>query len=577
MSLKKSCFSIILLIFLTSVLFQYELSAQLTIEHNDHIKSILENVTSDAQPGVAVSIIKDGQMAFTEVRGLANADSKKVSDEHTIYQVDALANQFTTLAFLHLIESSSASLSDEIHQYLPQLPKYASPITLKHVLNHTTGLNDYQITQQLGQSHVAETNAEAMALITSQEKLAFQPGTEFSVFDAKTESLLMAEIIAAASKMPFVDYMQQHVFEPYGLNDARFIDNENIIISNKAKAYGASEGSLYGISNTHSIVGPSNLWISISDVSKWYQHFSPTSTSKLSKKIKKLDSNVRLDDGTPYHSQWGTMTIGRSYLHLERGIPKYWQYGLLSGFGANVFRYPEQDLFGIALGNNNQYNGYYAMEILLPIMDPIYKEPSTIDVNSLNVITVSEQQKTNWVGDYMNYDNGMIRSFHYEDDTLRYGPRGVLLVPIATNTYQALMQSDDVLIFEFHERSGQKGYTVVNGAADPINYTSISDYNLSSSELKSHTGKYVNAQLDLIYEIALRDGQLVISNTGLGDTPLRPIERDLFATQYYALSNIVMHREDDHIVQLEVKAPGIGNLFFNKVMYASGQIVKLTN
>lgn len=559
-----------LLFAVISCTFILNISGQLSEDHLKEITEILKPVNSQIKPGVSAAIVREGEIVYSESMGLANLATGAQSNKNTLYQIDALSQQFTSLAFLKLIESEAVSLDDNIHEYLPELPLFKHPILVRHILNHTSGLNNYEVVNMLSGIPASQgfNNEMAMAVVASQKTLSHKPGTVFSFFDSKTESLLMAEIISRASGLSFQDYLRQNVFLPLGLNDAVFITDTNLPNPNKAIAYEEIEGVQAPINNSDNIVGPSNLYISIADISKWYSFFSLKSADKANEIVKKLDTPVTNDNGDVYVSGWGEMTIGRSYLHLERGLPKYWQYGLKGGYGANIFRFPDLDLISIVIGNNNSYNGMYAMSIVSSITEPHFTRPATVEMNSIPVVSINQENLSTWAGEYLNPLTGQTRKFEVQKDTLRYvrGPNRVMtLLPIDKSSFQAVMQSDDVLKFHFEEKDGQRYYDVASFEGDDQRYFAFdSNYNNSEEDLKKYSGLYVNTELGHILSFSQKNNQLIAAHSRLGEITFRNIKEDLFVSESYALSSIEFHRSEGIISHFSIRTGGINSLTFQK-------------
>ena len=261
------------------------------------------------------------------------------------------------------------------------------------------------------------------------------------------------------------------------------------------------------------------------------------------------------------------MTYGRSYHHLERGVPKFWQFGSSQGYGANVFRFIDQDLMAVAIGNNNQYLGRYIAGALNPIMESIYTKPASIDPSLLDIVPIDPTELKQWTGDYLNDDLGFVRSFEVINDTLKMmrGPNGLSLLPLGNNTFQALMQSDDEVIFQFGEEANQRFFEVSSGGSAFNRYHFIPED--ITTDLDQYTGTYIHKGLDLIYSIERSEDQLVLKNATLGDVPMRYVGHNRFTTNVYALSSVIFHTNAPE--KLEIKAPGVKGIFFNKVQMDS--------
>ena len=547
----------------------FNLFAQSEVDLTAHAIAILEPVSDPTKPGVSAAIIQDGKVTFSQANGLANLATGAVANENTVYPVDYLARQFTTYAFLQLMENGSIKANDDIRQYIPALPKYNSTITVDHVLNHTTGLNNFYNTMSLSggiHSSAGKTNADAINLIAAQNELRVPSGTSFSTYHSATESLLMAEIIANVSKMSFPEYMKQNVFAPLGLNDVQFIDNVQSIVPNAALAYQDIEGVMYKGEGSDNIVGPNSLYISIKDISKWYSLFSPKNNEPFNKQVKKLDTPVQNNKGELNINPWGEMTIGRSHLHLERGVPKYWQYGMSSTYCANVFRFPELDITTIALGNNNEYNGAYSMPLASPVTEPNFTVPPTGEPIEVHPLTPDKIKQ--WNGEYVSYETGQIRNFEMQDDTLRYiRPTYTLnLLPIGDQSFQAMRESDDKLQFHFGQKDGKRYYDISSYEGDLFRYDAFdSNFNPNENQLQSYIGTYIHKELGQIFTFSIKDNKLIASHHAMNDIGFRAVKKDHFVSEDFSLSAIQFHKESDEITHFILRAFGITQLTFQKV------------
>ncbi len=94
------------------------------------------------QPGYAVGVVHRGQLIYARSFGCADAETGAPIDSQTIFQVASLSKQFTAYAILLLAQAGKLSLDDNIRQYVPKVPDLGYPITIRHLLHHTSGLRD---------------------------------------------------------------------------------------------------------------------------------------------------------------------------------------------------------------------------------------------------------------------------------------------------------------------------------------------------------------------------------------------------------------------------------------------------
>lgn len=544
-------------------------NAQSQQELKIHADDILSPFSNLELPGITGSIIHKGQVKYLEAFGAEDLDKNKALSLNSRFNIGALSKQFTSLAFISLIEQGALSLDDNISDHLMWLPKYGHSIKVKHVLNHSTGLDDYNIRYAVQGGSLTDvlSQSDAVKLIASQKTLSYEPGTQFSIYFSDTEALLMAELIEQVSDTTFEAFTEKYVFERLELEETGFIREPLSRIDNLARTYNRSAGFAIARVNNRRIVGPSNLYTSAQDLTKWYTYFSTSIHSAENLWVQQLDQPVENESGQRYTSSWGEMTLGRSFLHLERGIPKYWQFGLIAGYGANVFRFPDEDLTSFAVGNNDQYNGYSAMMTIAPIIEDKYISPAVVDFSLIETVELPSSQLESYEGFYYNAQFGASREMTLRDDTLRYVRFGneMALIPLSENVFQGKVSSDDVLIFTFEGAGDDRSYSISSGGSDPDEYDIYQPIVYKSNELDRYEGTYINEPLGQIYKLAVIDGELQVHHLKLDDFTLIPIVKDVFIAGSTNLGSWTFEERGGEIVSFKMSSMGLGGLTFDKI------------
>ena len=109
------------------------------------VNKLFEQWDTPSSPGCAVAVMKDGRILFEHGYGMADLDHNVPITTATVFNVGSIAKQFTGAAILMLAQEGKLSLDDPIRKYLPELPDFGVPITLRQMLAHTSGLRDYEI------------------------------------------------------------------------------------------------------------------------------------------------------------------------------------------------------------------------------------------------------------------------------------------------------------------------------------------------------------------------------------------------------------------------------------------------
>jgi len=167
-------------------------------------------------PGVAISIVKDGAVFFAKGYGYADLENNiPVDPEQTIFRVGSVGKNFTWTAVMQLVEQGKLDLDADVNTYLDFRisDTYLQPITLKHLMTHTSGIED----RWLG-----SLTADASELVSAREWLiANFPGRVRPPGEAAGYSnynaMLAGYIVARVSGEPYEEYIQKHIFDPLGM------------------------------------------------------------------------------------------------------------------------------------------------------------------------------------------------------------------------------------------------------------------------------------------------------------------------------------------------------------------------
>src|SRR5207249_516148 len=105
--------------------------------------SVFAPWNSTHTPGCAVGISRGGQVLLTRAYGMADLEANAPNTPETIFESGSVAKQFTATAVLLLAQDGKLRLDDEIQKYLPEMPRYERPITIRNLLTHTSGLREW--------------------------------------------------------------------------------------------------------------------------------------------------------------------------------------------------------------------------------------------------------------------------------------------------------------------------------------------------------------------------------------------------------------------------------------------------
>lgn len=300
-------------------------------------------------PGVALAVVRDEKIVYSRGYGLANLDHAIPIAPNTVFDIGSTSKQFTAACIQLLAEDGKLALTDDIRKYFPELPQYERPITIAHLLHHTSGLRDYTALMGLAGLSIEPDYPEdvLLKLIYRQKGLNFPPGERFSY--TNTGFFLLAEIVRQVSGMPMSQFAKARIFDPLGMTSTIFWDDHTMIVQRRAESYYPREDDRGGFMLAISLmdnVGDGGLYTTVEDLAKWDANFYHNKLGAGKPEfLDKMQEVGTLNNGQPIGYASG-LFIGE-----HRGEKVVSHSGGWRGFRAEMMRFPERKLTVICLAN----------------------------------------------------------------------------------------------------------------------------------------------------------------------------------------------------------------------------------
>jgi CubicO group peptidase (beta-lactamase class C family) len=398
--------------------------------------------------GCALGLVKDGKLIYARGYGMADLEHGVPISPRSAFDVASISKQFTAMAVLLLVQRGKISLDDDASKYVPEMPNYGVPITLRHLLYHTSGLRNHFLLNQLSGWRWGdlETRGDALAMVARQKELNFNPGDEHSY--TNTGYFLLGETVKRVSGVTLREFADQKIFKPLGMNDTLIHDDVSLIIKNRAWGYNADKhgGWVNNITRAED-VGGSNLYTSIEDLARWDQNF--------------YDWKVGGEAVGEQMLKPGTLNSGRQIGYAAglrlgdyKGLKLVWHAGS-STSRSEYLRFPDQRFSVFCLCNSGaidpstlarQVADIYLGDLLKP--EPVNGPPSpeeqvkgAAEVNAFikeHMIGVTEDKLASLAGLYFNTDNGNLRRAPMRNGKLMFERRSGVeneLSPIGENRF----------------------------------------------------------------------------------------------------------------------------------------------
>ncbi len=510
------------------------------------------------QPGFAVVVVQDGQVAYRNVFGLACQEHAAAITPDTVFNAATLAKPFVGLAVALLEKQGKLSLDDDVRKYIPELPDYGTPLKVRHLLFQTSGLRDWLTVFQLtGRDREEVTIDKVLTLVKAQKKLVFTPGDR--TMNSNTDYDLLAEVVKRATGKPFSDWAWENIFKPLKMTRTQFRDNCRSIFDDEALSYNFTRSEyLRGVDNL-SLVGSHSLYASISDLAKWLINFE---TGRLGgpEVFAKMFAPGQLNNGQPAGFGFG-LNLGHGPAGRQGS-----QAGNWAGSQATMVYAPDRK-FGLVMLANWDYTqvaGFVQgiMEIYLPPPPvPAFKTPPP---KTAKAIKVKPATLDAYAGDYR-VAPGTVFTIGREGGLLTLTvPGGKFTLTTLSETEFQLEIAGAKLVFQ-KDKAGKVNQLIWNQGGQDQVAPRVMLVKPTPKELEEYAGAYQNEELGLGYTVELRGEALVLIAAGQSPIRLAPDEKDRFTSNSRVIPTVLFRRDgQNRVTGFIIDSDPVRDLVFKK-------------
>ena len=331
------------------------------------IDAIFSPLASYKSPGLAVLVRKDGRAIFERGYGARELRFFAKIDSTTNFRLASCSKQFTATSIMLLVHDGKLRYEDKLTDVFPDFPAYGKTISLRNLLNHTSGLPDYEDLMAVAEkrkgvpiwtpTHQIQ-DAEVLDLLKHEVAGRFAPGTQWSY--SNSGYVVLGLVVAKVSGEPFGEFLRERIFTPLKMSQTLAYQKGQNEVSNRAYGHSleANAWKETDQSPTSATLGAGGIYSSLTDLVKWdealAQHtlfsekeMQPALTpSQLINGVqpKWSDSSDR-PEGTPVSYGFGW------FLDPYRNHARMWHYGDTVGFHTYIERFPADGLTIIILCN----------------------------------------------------------------------------------------------------------------------------------------------------------------------------------------------------------------------------------
>lgn len=483
-------------------------------------------------PGCAIGIIENGKLIYSNGYGIADLEHDVQITPTSVFYIGSVSKQFVTFSILLLEEQGKLNLDDKIQKYLPDFPEYDSTLTIRNFIHHTSGVRDYLTLMSLkGRDYLDNTDVdEVYQLIKNQKELNFKPGEKYLY--SNSCYFMLAMIVEKVAGQSLRDYAQENIFQPLGMKNSLFYDDNTDLIKNRVFSYNKkpNEDGFNNLIMRFDLVGSGGVYSSIEDMYLWDQNFYNNKLGKGDQNIiNKMHEEGLLNNGKS--SGYAFALNNGTY----KGLKTVSHGGSLAGYRAQLMRFPEENFSVIILANRGDANptskSFQIADILLK--NKFIEKPKKKKTETKTEKTTSPEQKftlNQLVGKY-EIQAGIVLEVTLNNDSLNvlqtWNKFSYNITNTTGNTYE--IPNDSTIQFEFLGLKDDYAQTLKifqNGNETICKRKDESE--LASLNIEDYTGKYYSEELDVTYLLFLEDEKLKVKIANYDSLELIAYKVDIF-------------------------------------------------
>jgi CubicO group peptidase (beta-lactamase class C family) len=448
-----------------------------------------------------------------------------------------------------LTTQNKINLDDDIRLYLPDMPIYETPISILHLVHHTSGLrdmNDLQGMVATGFSDYSDTDT-FYNLIMAQKALNYTPGERYSY--SNSGYMLMAKIVEKVSGLSFREYMHKHVFSPIGMHHTSVFDNPFEVIENRATAYFSNDNKTFSRDNgMGAVYGSKGVYTSINDLDLWARNFvNPKVGNKEVFTLMKTTGMLNNGESTNY-------AFGQE-LKMMHGQQAIFHGGGTGAYRSYLMRFPELAL-SISIVANNSYATFKILKYLddiAKVLLPQQKQTSPVSTDIAKITSIAPAILAQYTGDYQ-LQPGLVFSVELAESGLQLKitsqPNPIILKAYSESKFM-LTDSDNGYYMLFDNSTGKSDFIrYYQGDFEYIGKrVNLVEFNKQAIDLNKYEGVYYSAELNTVYKIESKNNQLNALHARNSPILLEPFEPELFASSTPFFQEVEFIKDEHNGVQ----------------------------
>ncbi len=475
-------------------------------------------------PGCAAAVSVNGESVFEKAFGLADMEFNVSNTPQTIFESGSVAKQFTAAAIVLLQQDGKLSLDDPVRKYIPELPDYGKPITIRHLLNHTSGIRDWGSVMALtgaGRGDRVITQDIALDVIIHQRALNYTPGAEYSYTNSGYN--LLAVIIERVSKQKFPQFVTERLFKPIGMNNSSIRDDYTRIVPGRAQAYSRQGTAPWRLNMPFmNVYGNGGMLTTVGDWIKWNAMLDSKSLG--APLVDALETQGVLNDGRKIAYALG-LEVAK-----YKGMKDVSHGGATAGYQTFLARYPDNKVSVAVMCNGTSPS---AGAIAAGITDEIFGPyPATPPAEAAKV---SDDELKKFVGLWRHEKTHAPARFMFENGVSRFS--GARLTPMGGGQFTA---GDSKLKITLDKDGKPVSAEFIDSDGEVSRFAPEQQWTPTPEQLASFQGDWFSEEAEARLTFAVEGDKSFIKQRPSTSLSMQPLYKDHFLVQ----GNIVWFTHD---------------------------------
>ena len=309
------------------------------------VDDLLTAYSGSSVPGASVVVVRDGQLIVRRAYGMADLEHRVLATPETDYRLASVSKQFTAMAVMLLVKDGKLRYDQPIRDFLPELPPATAAVTVRHLLNHTSGLLDYEDLIPETRTTQLDDN-DVLALLAAQDSVYYPAGTQYRY--SNSGYVLLGLIVARVSGMSLPAFLRARIFEPLGMRATVMHVEGSDTIPRRAYGYSPRGGTFVQTdqSLTSATLGDGGIYTNVDDIVLWDQAlYGTTLVDSATLALAATPPQLPAGAETQYGFGW--------FVDSYRGEKRWRHTGETSGFRNAILRFPGRRLTIVVLTNRS--------------------------------------------------------------------------------------------------------------------------------------------------------------------------------------------------------------------------------